>query len=70
MKDVDALKTELKLKVICEYKELLNQLSRGKKPDYELILQEISFIDIADEIENPLLALQYYINNKWQTNQY
>lgn len=70
MKDVDALRTELKLKVICEFKELLKQLSRGKKPDYELILEEISFIDIAHEIENSSLALQYYINNKWQPNQY
>lgn len=61
---------KLKEKVICEFKTLLTKISKGYKLDYEFILEEISFIDLIqdNEIEDKLslIALQYYLNNKWQ----
>jgi hypothetical protein len=43
--DVAAL-NKLKEKVICEFKTLLKKIGQGYKPDYEFILEEISFIDL------------------------
>ena len=39
---------ELKNKVICEYKDIINKLNCGIQPDLEFLLQEISFIYIYD----------------------
>lgn len=70
--DVDALK-ELKQKVIKEFYNLLCKVKKGYKIDYEFLLEEISFIeliqnnDLDDKLS--LTALQYYLNNKWQTIQ-
>lgn len=68
--DVDAL-NKLKDKVICEFKTLLSKIRKGYKLDYEFILEEISFIDLIkdNEIDDKLsiIALQYYLNNKWET---
>ncbi len=67
--DVDAL-NKLKEKVSREFWELLCKIRKGYKPDYEFILEEISFIELIqnNEIDNKLslTALQYYLNNKWQ----
>lgn len=64
--DVDALKK----KVTKEFIDLLCEVRKGYKLDYEFLLEEISFIDLIqnDEIDSrlPLIALQYYLNNKWQ----
>ena len=62
--DVDALKD----KVIKEYRDLICSIKKGYRPDYEFILEEISFIDLIEknDINNSLIALQYYLNNKWQ----
>ena len=64
--DVDALKE----KVAKEFVNFLCELRKGYKPDYEFILEEISFIDLIqnNEIDEKLslIALQYYLNNKWQ----
>lgn len=64
--DVDVLKN----KVIKEFKDLIYCIKRGYRPDYELILEEISFIDLIenDKIDNALSVLQYYMYNKWQRN--
>lgn len=66
LKDVDALKE----KVTREFTSLLCEIRKGYKPDYEFILEEISFIDLIqhNEIDRKLslIALQYYLNNKWQ----
>lgn len=66
LKDVDALKE----KVIREFTNLLCEIRKGYKPDYEFILEEISFIDLIQhneiDIKLSLIALQYYLNNKWQ----
>ena len=70
--DVDAL-SKLKKKVSEEFYKLIFQVRKGYKPDYEYILEEISFIELIqnNEIDNKLLltALQYYLNNKWQMTQ-
>lgn len=67
--DVDAL-NKLKRKVSEEFNTLLCRVQKGYRPDYEFILEEISFIDLIqnDELDSELLltALQYYLNNKWQ----
>lgn len=64
--DVDALKE----KVAREFTSLLCEIRKGYKLDYEFILEEISFIDLIqhNEIDRKLslIALQYYLNNKWQ----
>lgn len=67
--DVDAL-NKLKRKVFEEFNTLLCRVKKGYRPDYEFILEEISFIDLIqnNELDSELLltALQYYLNNKWQ----
>lgn len=67
--DVDAL-NDLKKKVSDEFFQLICQVRKGYKPDYEFILEEISFIELIKnrEIDDKLSlnALQYYLNNKWQ----
>lgn len=67
--DVDAL-SDLKKKVSEEFFQLMCRVRRGYKPNYEFILEEISFIDLIKnrEIDDKLslTALQYYLNNKWQ----
>lgn len=70
--DVDAL-NKLKKKVSEEFYTLLCKIRKGYKLDYEFILEEISFIDLIknNEIDDKLslIALQYYLNNKWQVIQ-
>ena len=58
-KAVDALKD----KVICEYKELLKY-----RYDYQLILEEISLIELLEEneVNRSEFVEQFYLNNKWQ----
>ena len=67
--DVDAL-NDLKKKGSEEFFQLMCRVRRGYKPNYEFILEEISFIDLIKnrEIDDKLslTALQYYLNNKWQ----
>lgn len=60
----------LKKKVSQEFYNLICKVKRGYRPDYEFILEEISFIDLLEngEIEDrlALTIFQYYLNNKWQ----
>ena len=67
--DVDAL-NDLKKKVSEEFFQLMCRVRKGYKPNYEFILEEISFIDLIKNMEIDdklsLTALQYYLNNKWQ----
>ena len=69
---VDAL-NNLKSKVAKEFSEFLCKVGKGYQPDYQFILEEISFIDLIEnkEIDDnlSLTALQYYLNNQWQTIQ-
>lgn len=71
--DVVAL-NKLKKKVAEEFYTLLCKVRKGYQPDYEFILEEISFIDLIknNELDDnlSLTALQYYLNNKWQMKQF
>ena len=71
--DVDAL-NKLKKKVSEEFYKLICRVRKGYKPNYEFILEEISFIELIqnNEIDSKLslTALQYYLNNKWQIIQF
>lgn len=60
--DVDALKQ----KVVSEFQQLLKQVRKGYKPDYEFILQEISLIELW-QLDNTDFYKQFYLNNAWQT---
>lgn len=61
----------LKEKVSKEFEELLCQVRKGYKVDYEFILEEMSFIELNNELDDKIIktALQYYLNNKWQITQ-
>lgn len=65
--DVVAI-NDLKKKVSEEFYRLLCKVKRGYKPNYEFILEEISFIDLIlnNQINDKLslTALQYYLNNQ------
>lgn len=63
-------RNKLKKKVAEEFYHLLCKVKKGYRPDYEFILEEISFIDLADQLDDnlSLTILQYYLNNKWQMN--
>lgn len=60
----------LKKKVSEEFYKLICKVKKGYKPNYEFILEEISFIELIqnNEIDDKLslITLQYYLNNKWQ----
>lgn len=64
----------LKKKVSEEFYKLICKVKKGYKPEYEFILEEISFIELIqnNEIDDKLslTALQYYLNNKWQIIQF
>jgi hypothetical protein len=57
----------LKNKVACEFMDLLLQVEKGYRPDYEFILEEVSLLGIYNEIDNKDFILQYYLNNPWET---
>ena len=67
--DADAV-SNLKEKVICEYQDLLHSLEKGYKLDYQLILEQISLIDLLENNEidatKSMFISQFYINNRWQ----
>ena len=57
--DIDLLKD----KIICEYKLIISKLEQGHKPDLEFLLEEISAVDLENEIDNREFIIQYYLNN-------
>lgn len=61
----------LREKVVCEVQTLLNLLYKGYRPDIQFILSEIQLIDMLSQNqldENfSLYALQFYLNNLWET---
>lgn len=63
--DVDALKQ----KTIRDFQGLIKQVKKSIRPNYEFILQEISFIDLLQkyELDNDEFIKQFYLNNTWQT---
>ena len=67
--DADAV-SNLKEKVICEYQDLLQSLEKGYKLDYQLILEQISLINLLEDGEiddkRSIFISQSYLNNRWQ----
>lgn len=67
--DVDAI-SNLKLKVICEYQDLLKMIEKGYRLDYNFIFEEISLIDLLENYDldskTSLFVSQFYLNNKWE----
>lgn len=67
--DADVV-SNLKEKVICEYQDLLHSLKKGYRLDYQLILEEISLIELLENKEmddkKSMFISQFYLNNKWQ----
>lgn len=65
-----AVLNNLKKKVTEEFLTLLCKVRKGYKVNYEILLEEISFINLIDEDqildEQFEVAIQYYLNNKWQ----
>lgn len=59
--DIDFLKD----KIICEYKYIISELEKGHYPNLEFILEEISVVDLENEIDNREFIVQYYLNNKY-----
>lgn len=57
--DIDLLKD----KIICEYKLIINELEKGHKPDMKFLLEEISAVDLENELDNREFIIQYYLNN-------
>lgn len=58
---------ELKNKISCEFLTLLSMVERGYRPDYEFILEEISLLEIYNNLDKKEFILQYYLNNPWET---
>lgn len=57
--DIDLLKD----KIICEYKLIISKLEQGHKPDLDFLLEEISTVDLENELDNREFIVQYYLNN-------
>lgn len=57
--DIDLLKD----KIICEYKLIISELERGRKPNIEFLLEEISAVTLENELDNREFIIQYYLNN-------
>lgn len=57
--DIDLLKD----KIICEYKSIISELERGHRPNLEYLLEEISVVELENEIDNREFIIQYYLNN-------
>jgi hypothetical protein len=55
------------LKISCEFLTLLSMVERGYRPDYEFILEEISLLEIYNNLDKKEFILQYYLNNPWET---
>ena len=55
VKQMDVVaRNKLKKKVAEEFYHLLCKVRKGYRPDYEFILEEISYIDLADQLDNNL----------------
>ena len=52
--DIDLLKD----KIICEYKQIITELERGHRPEVEFLLEEISAVDLENELDNREFIIQ------------
>ena len=53
----------LKDKIICEYKSIISKLEQGNKPDLKFLLNEISVVELENELDKKEFIIQYYLNN-------
>ena len=60
--NVDALK----LKVIKEFETYCKFLYKGYQKNYDFILNEISFIQNYDNIDNPEIVCQYFLSKNYK----
>lgn len=58
---VDAI-SNLKQKVLKEYESYIKSLNKGYKNDYSILLNEINFIEMYQDLDNQNLIYEYYIN--------
>lgn len=61
--DIDLLKD----KIICEYLQIISDLERGQYSDLRFLLEEISLVELEQEINNREFYVQYYLNNDQRT---
>lgn len=61
--DVVAL-DELKLKIIRDYNIYLKSLSQGYRNDYNLIMNEINFVDTYLELDNQKTLYEHFMNDE------
>ena len=57
--DIDLLKN----KIICDYKIIISKLEKGHQLDLEFLLEEISAVELEDELDNREFIIQHYLNN-------
>ena len=55
----------IKSKVIKDFTKLLKRASKGYKDDYELILEEISFVELGGILDNPTEIYQYLMSSEF-----
>lgn len=53
----------LKQKVIQDFNILVRGLNKGYKYDYSIIMNEISFIESYQNLDNQQLIYEYYLNH-------
>lgn len=66
-RNADAI-DDLKHRVIHQFNQFLCKASKGYKPEYETILEEISLIQLLEDnymnVDESLYIIQYYLNNE------
>ena len=61
--DIDKLKEKIK----CEYLDIITQLENGNYPSLEFLLEEISAVELENEIDKREYIIQYYLTT-WKEN--
>lgn len=58
---VDAL-DNLKKKAIQDYKKFVRRVLKGHRDDYSILMSEINFIELYNQIDNRNLIREYFLN--------
>jgi hypothetical protein len=51
----------LKVKIIDEYEKYVHQLHKGYRPDYNYILDMISFTEMGSKTKNPEIIQNHFL---------
>lgn len=54
---------KLKEKIICDFQKILTELNKGKNPDINTLLEEISVVELDLDLDKREFIVQYYLNN-------